>query len=165
MDASSLFSNINTVKDFQLWEKYRKKLSCRIISSRKHVFTLINFIFNSLYFLQTTVFKCTWPCNDYDFVAIVASGKGLKISVLKLSCIANLLASFLQSILLVFLGLWRIKICGLSNAKSIFIQVNSSILNNSVKVHSLIVKNILFQAIRFSQTVLIQTIKCQNRSI
>ncbi len=43
--------------------------------------------------------------------------------------------------------LWHINLCRLFNAKSIFIQINSSISNNSVwqKVHSLNAKNIYFK--------------------
>ena len=48
---------------------------------------------------------------------------------------------------------WHLNLSWLFNAKSIFIQINSSISN------SLIVKKILFQPFQFSQTVLIQTIQ------
>ena len=50
--------------------------------------------------------------------------------------------------------LWHINLCRLFNAKSIFIQIFSS-----VWVHNLIVKTFLFQAIQFIQTVLIQLIQ------
>ena len=60
--------------------------------------------------------------------------------------------------------LWYINFCRLFNAKSIFIQIVSFISNNSVK-HVYTVwfsKTFLFQAIQFSQTVLIQTILIQT---
>ena len=59
------------------------------------------------------------------------------------------------------LVLWYIKHFRLFYSKSIFIQINSSISNNSVK-HKYTVqlsKTFLFQAIQFSQTVLIKTIQ------
>ena len=77
---------------------------------------------------------------------------------------------------LVIWGLWPFYICRLFNAKFIFIQIISSISNNSVE-YSSFVKTFLFQAILLSQAVLIQTIqfsisiifvytvKCQNSSI
>ena len=57
--------------------------------------------------------------------------------------------------------LWHINLYWLFNAKSIFIQIISSISNNSV-YHEYTVslsKTFLFQAIQFSQTRLIQTIQ------
>ena len=58
------------------------------------------------------------------------------------------------------LGLLHNNLCRLFTVKSIFIQTNSSISNNSVKHEFiLIVKIFLFQGIQFSQTVLIQTIQ------
>ena len=79
----------------------------------------------------------------------------------------------------IYLGLWHINICRLFNARSTFIQINTSISNNSPQhKYSLIVKTFLFQTIQFSQRVLLQTIqfsisigfglhtvKCQNSSI
>ena len=57
--------------------------------------------------------------------------------------------------------LWHINLCRLFNAKSIFIQINSSISNISVKYKYTVQlsKTFLFQAIQFSQTVLIKTIQ------
>ena len=54
--------------------------------------------------------------------------------------------------------LWHINICRLFNAKSIFIQVNCSISNNSVfhKYTVLSSKIVLFQAIQFSLAVIIE---------
>ena len=57
--------------------------------------------------------------------------------------------------------LWHINLCRLFNAKSIFMQIVSSISNNSV-LHEYTVwlsKTFLFQAIQFIQTVLIQFIQ------
>ena len=56
--------------------------------------------------------------------------------------------------------LWHINLCRLFYAKSIFIQIFCSISNNSVKHEYKIYlsKTFLFQAIQFSQTVLIQPI-------
>ena len=54
--------------------------------------------------------------------------------------------------------LWHISLCGLFNAKSIFIEINCSISNNSVE-HKYAVswsKKFLFQAIQFRQTVQFQ---------
>ena len=54
--------------------------------------------------------------------------------------------------------LWHINLCRLFKAKSIFIQIISSISNNSI-VHEYTVelsKTFLFQAIQFIQTVIIQ---------
>ena len=55
--------------------------------------------------------------------------------------------------------LCHINFCGPFNAKSIFIQINSSISNNSVLPKSTVSssKTFLFQVMQFSQTVLIQT--------
>ena len=57
--------------------------------------------------------------------------------------------------------LWHINFCWLFNAKSIFIQMNSSISNYTIqpKYTVYLSKIFLFQAIQFSQTVLIQTIQ------
>ena len=46
--------------------------------------------------------------------------------------------------------LWHIKLCRLFNAKSIFIQIISSISNNSVLHEYSLSKTFLFQAIQFS---------------
>ena len=57
--------------------------------------------------------------------------------------------------------LWYITHCRLFNAKFIFVQLISSISNNSV-YHEYTVwlsKTFPFQAIQFNQTVLIQTIQ------
>ena len=57
--------------------------------------------------------------------------------------------------------LWHINLCKLFNAKSIFIQRNRSISNNSFqhKYSVCLSKTFLFHVIQFSQTVLIQTIQ------
>ena len=63
--------------------------------------------------------------------------------------------------LLVCWVLWHINLCRLFNAKSIFMQIVSSISKYSIS-HAytrLIVKTFLFQAIQFIQTVLIQLIQ------
>ena len=57
--------------------------------------------------------------------------------------------------------LWHINLCWLFNTKSIFIQINNTISNNSAE-HKYIFqlsKPFLFQAIQFAQTVLIQAIQ------
>ena len=58
--------------------------------------------------------------------------------------------------------LWYVNnVCSISNDKSIFIQINSPILDFSVK-HKYTVrlsKTFLFHAIQFSPTVLIKTIR------
>ena len=46
--------------------------------------------------------------------------------------------------------LWHINHCRLFNAKFISIQINSSILNNSVKHKHTLSKTFLFHAIQFS---------------
>ena len=57
--------------------------------------------------------------------------------------------------------LWHINLWMLFNAKTIFIQINSSISNNSDKREYTVQlsKTFLFQAIEFSQTVHFQTIQ------
>ena len=56
---------------------------------------------------------------------------------------------------------WHINLLRLFNGKSIFIQIISSISNNSLyhEYTVQLLKTFLFQAIQFSQTVLIQTIQ------
>ena len=48
--------------------------------------------------------------------------------------------------------LWHINLCRLFNTKTIFMQIVSSVLNDSslAQVHSLIVKTVLIQLIQFS---------------
>ena len=56
--------------------------------------------------------------------------------------------------------LCHINLCRLFNTKSIFVQINSFISNNSV-LHNyavLLSKTFLFEANQFSQTILIKTI-------
>ena len=51
---------------------------------------------------------------------------------------------------------WHINMCRLFNAKFIFIWIIKQF--SLAWVHSLIAKNILFQAIQFNQTVLVEII-------
>ena len=61
--------------------------------------------------------------------------------------------------------LWHINLGRLFNTTSIFIQILFFKQLGLAWAHSLIVKNILFQAIQFSQTVLIQTIQFNMSSV
>ena len=67
---------------------------------------------------------------------------------------------------LVGMVLWHINFFRLFNAKSIFIQIVSSISKNSGLglVHSLL-KTFLFQSIQFCQTILSQTIQFKQFSL
>ena len=55
--------------------------------------------------------------------------------------------------------LWHINLCRLFNAKSIFIQKSVLFQTIQLSMSTYFVKTLLFPAIQFSQTVLIQTIQ------
>ena len=82
------------------------------------------------------------------------------ISMLTLLSVDEILLARYMSWLVGWI-LWHINLCRLFNAKSIFIQIISSISNNSVQHEytAQLSKTFLFQTIQFIQTVLIQLIQ------